>query len=463
MIRRIIVGILRLALRVFFRRIEIAGRERVPRDGAVIFVVNHPNGLVDPVFILCHAPRRVSFLAKEPIMRMPVIGYLARSLDALPVYRQQDAGSDPARNRETFARCRALLKRGGTIAICPEGVSHNEPRILPLKSGTARIALGVLGEDPQLDLRIVPAGLYYTAKSAFRSAALLYFGEPFKVEPVAPDAQGDAPREAVRALSDRIAAALRDVTLNAEHEQALSTISRAEKIFSAAGVDEEGEEASLARELDLRRRFLVAYAYYFQQAPARLAALEARIRRYEEELHEAGVELDDLDAARVTTSVVVRYLLARVLPTLLLAPLAVLGVLLHYPAYKLAHWLGLKLSGDQEDVFATFKITAALLFFPLTWLACALLCFWLLGWPFALLALLAAPVSGFIAIRFFEELDRFVGGGRALLFFVMRRRFMKRLLAERRRLRDEIVALGEEAARAGAPVMPASDPTRTTI
>src|ERR671929_1747416 len=254
MVRRIIVGILRLALRVFFRRIELAGRERVPREGAVIFVVNHPNGLVDPVFILCHAPRRVSFLAKEPIMRMPVIGALARSLDALPVYRQQDAGSDPTRNRETFARCRALLKRGGTIAICPEGVSHNEPRILPLKSGTARIALGVLGEDPELDLKIAPAGLYYTAKSAFRSAALLYFGEPFKVEPVALNDDGELPREAVRALSDRIAAALREVTLNAEHEQALSVISRAEKIFSAETEDEEGEEASLARELELRRR-----------------------------------------------------------------------------------------------------------------------------------------------------------------------------------------------------------------
>ena len=170
-----------------------------------------------------------------------------------------------------------------------------------------------------------------------------------------------------------------------------------------------------------------------------------------------------MDAARVSAGVVVRYLCVRVLPTLLLAPLAFVGVIIHYPAYKLAHLLSLKLAGDQEDVYATFKITAALLLFPLTWLVCAALCWWLLGWPFALLALLAAPVSGFVAIRFFEALERFVGGGRALLFFLMRRRFMKRLLAERRRLRDEIVALGEEAARAGAPVMPASDPSRTTI
>ncbi len=120
--RRIICAVLKLALRVFFRRIEVAGLDRIPRECPVIFVLNHPNGLVDPVFILCLAPRQVSFLAKAPLFRMPVIGFFVRALDSLPVYRKQDEGQDPARNRETFARCRALLKRGGTIAICPEGV-----------------------------------------------------------------------------------------------------------------------------------------------------------------------------------------------------------------------------------------------------------------------------------------------------------------------------------------------------
>ncbi|HYO92138.1 MAG TPA: 1-acyl-sn-glycerol-3-phosphate acyltransferase, partial [Pyrinomonadaceae bacterium] len=67
MTRRIITAVLRLALRVFFRHIEVAGLGRVPLDRPVIFVLNHPNGLVDPVFLLCLAPRRVSFLAKAPL------------------------------------------------------------------------------------------------------------------------------------------------------------------------------------------------------------------------------------------------------------------------------------------------------------------------------------------------------------------------------------------------------------
>ena len=134
------------ALRVFFRRVEVVGRERVPRRGACLFVLNHPNALVDPAFLLCFAPRRVSFLAKSPLFRMPVVGFFIRALDSIPVYRRQDEGEGAAsRNRETFEHSAALLRRGGTIAICPEGASHSEPYLLPLKSGAARIALGAAG------------------------------------------------------------------------------------------------------------------------------------------------------------------------------------------------------------------------------------------------------------------------------------------------------------------------------
>ena len=110
MTRRIIVAILRITLRIYFRRIEIAGLEHVPETTPAIFVLNHPNALVDPLFLLCLVPRRVSFLAKEPLFRMPVIGYLVRTLDALPVYRHQDQGADVSKNQEMFAAARRLLR-----------------------------------------------------------------------------------------------------------------------------------------------------------------------------------------------------------------------------------------------------------------------------------------------------------------------------------------------------------------
>src|SRR6266403_1799119 len=204
MIRRIIRGLLRLALRVYFRRIEVTGLENVPRDSPVIFVLNHPNALVDPAFLLCLAPRRVAFVAKAPLFRMPVIGSLVRALDSLPAYRRQDEGQDVSRNIETFAAARQLLARGVTIGICPEGVSHDEPRLKPLKTGAARIALAAASSGAAIDLLIVPVGLYYTEKTTFRSSALLYFADGLPVKCGTLEPGGTPPREPVRQLSAAI-------------------------------------------------------------------------------------------------------------------------------------------------------------------------------------------------------------------------------------------------------------------
>ena len=446
MTRRIIVAILRFAMRVYFRRVEVVGIEHVPRKSPVIFVLNHPNALVDPAFLLSLAPRRVSFLAKAPLFRMPVLGYFVRAMDSLPVYRHQDEGEDVSKNREMFVAARKLLARGGTIGICPEGVSHDEPRLRPIKTGAARIALAAVSTGEVADLKIVPAGLYYTSKTKFRSAVLLYFGKPLEVAPVELEADGNPPRIAVRELSNRIEGALREVMLDAEHEEALQTITRAERIFSSEA-EEEGSE-SLADELQLQQRFVKAYQVLRERAPERLRRLEARMRRFEEALTQAGVDPDDLSPP-TSTADVFTHLITRVVLFLLLIVPATLGALVHYPAYRLGGYLATRFSKTEDDVISTVKIMSAMLLFPLTWLVAAAAGYKLEGWTVALVAVVLIPLAGYVAIRFFEGFDKFMGGLRALAFFLVRRRFFVRLLAERKAIRSEILALGEETANLG--------------
>lgn len=446
MIRRIIRTVLRVALRVYFRRIEVSGLENVPRTSPVIFVLNHPNALVDPAFLLCLAPRRVAFIAKAPLFRMPVIGSLVRAMDSLPAYRPQDQGQDVTRNIETFSAARKLLARGITIGICPEGVSHDEPRLKPLKTGAARIALAAASSGEALDLKIVPVGLYYTEKTSFRSSALLYFAEPLPVQAVQLEADGTPPRDAVRRLSDQIERALREVMLHAEQEEALSLIARAEQIFSAAEIQEHDEEQLLERSLELRQKLLEGYAFCRSRFPQRLDAIEARIARFEFELQQAGIDPGDLSLPPTAANTILR-LLAQVVTCVLLAPFAVIGTALHYPAYRFAGYLSHRLARHEQDVVSTFKILSAMLLFPLSWIAVAIVLWWLAGWPGGIAALILTPVCGYVAVRFFEEIDRFSGSFVALALFVTRRRSFVRLLAQRAAIHRDILALGDEAAR----------------
>jgi hypothetical protein len=86
----------------------------------------------------------------------------------------------------------------------------------------------------------------------------------------------------------------------------------------------------------------------------------------------------------------------------------------------------------------------------LTWLLLASVTGYFFGWPWALVVLLITPFTGWAAVRFFERLDRFYGSCRAVIYFITKRWYFVRLMAERQAIREEILALGDIAAQANS-------------
>jgi len=87
-------------------------------------------------------------------------------------------------------------------------------------------------------------------------------------------------------------------------------------------------------------------------------------------------------------------------------------------------------------------VLAAMLLFPLTWTGVAAAVWLWRGMEAGVVAFALAPLTAYAALVFFEQLDRIIGGARALSLFVFRRWAFLRLLAERHAIREEIVALG---------------------
>lgn len=438
--RILVRTLLGFLLRVFFRRVEIEGLDHVPATGPVLFCPNHPNALVDPVLVLATAPRPVSFLAKAPLFRLPVIGWFARTLEAIPVYRRQDGSGDTSRNAEMFAAARQVLEGGGSIAIFPEGTSHSEPRLRPLRTGAARIALGAGTREP---VRIVPVALIYSAKTTFRSAALVSFGSPITVPAVALGPDGEPPPDPVFGLTAHLANGLSEILVQADRHEALAITGAVERLF-LPDEEQRGETPALAESAALRRRLLAGYPEVERRAPARLASLRARLERHEARLAGAGLDPALLVARPFTLAGVLVYTATEALQFALAAPLAIPGLVIHWPAYRLVGALAERYSRSSEDVLATAKGLGALLLLPLTWLLVGIgLGAWL-GWPIGVLATVLAPVTGWVALRTSERLDRVVGATRALALWLGGRERFLRLLVERRRLREEVVTLARD-------------------
>ncbi|MFL6227296.1 MAG: lysophospholipid acyltransferase family protein [Pyrinomonadaceae bacterium] len=449
--RRLVQLALSLALLLFFRRIETDGAGRVPRDEPLIFVLNHPNGLIDPALVFCALPRRISFLAKSTLFRMPVIRGLLRVVEALPVYRRVDEPEGAASNRETFALCRELLRRNRCIAIFPEGRSHDSTRLLPVKTGAARIALGALswGENaadapPLRSLKIMPVGLYYTSKTTFRSEVLMRFGSPIEVLPASADADGEPSHEAVRELSARIETALHEVTLNVADDEELETVARAEQLFSSI-YETLNFRVSLSAEFDLRRRFAETLAREPARLSPRVETLRARLLKYEEDLSAVGIAPENLSVLAHTRWFVVRRFLLRWLAVGLVSPLAVTGALLHLPAYLASTVASLLYRRHGVDeIAATVKILAAIVLVPATWLVVMLAVYLIAGWRWSLASLPLSILCGYVALRSLETLYDLRGWFRAAWLLARDRRHFLRLLRERRSLLRDMRALARD-------------------
>jgi glycerol-3-phosphate O-acyltransferase/dihydroxyacetone phosphate acyltransferase len=466
-LRQIIHAVISIALRLFFRRIETTNVEKVPKDKPIIFVLNHPNGLIDPALIFVSLPRRVSFLAKSTLFTIPVGGAIIRALEALPVYRQVDKSGDMSKNSETFRAARASLAQNRCIAIFPEGISHDETKLKPIKTGAARIALGALsvgmeeeekrrkGEEEinatdneqrttDIDLKIMAVGLFYTSKTAFRSEVLIRYGEILDVEPVPLDENGEPPREAVKDLTERIEKALRRATLNLESQEELDTILRAEALFSSVYKNLLFKQ-TLTQSFQRLQNLAEKYRLLGENEPAKMRALDEKITAYENELKSSGVTAESLSVLQHPTWYVFRYLVLRLFLIILFAPLAIIGAIIHSPAFVFSNFIGLMFKTHGADTAgSTYKILAAMVFMPLTWLIVALVMLYFFSWQIALLSIPITILCGYIALRSSETLiDMTVWLKSAWLLFRQRALFL-RLLVERETLQREIGELIEK-------------------
>jgi glycerol-3-phosphate O-acyltransferase/dihydroxyacetone phosphate acyltransferase len=421
-----------IGVSLFFRKIELVNSENLPAESGLIFVSNHPNALIDPMLLFIALPRKVAFLAKSTLFKMPVVGFMIRTVGALPLYRQQDRGEDVSKNAETFTLTRELLKSGGAIAIFPEGISHSESQLQPLKTGAARIALGAVssGKNPSsLDLKIIPVGLFYTNKTTFRSEALLHFGEAVPVLPVELDENGQPPREVVKALTEKIEKNLREVTLNAESESQIKVARIAEEVITTTTPHEE----NLGERLEILQKFLDESKSETDEK------LEKRLAEYDKKLDQFGLESEFLNLADLSKNFVLKKAVERSWHLILLAPLAIFGTILHFPAYQ----LGKLISSFQSkkgyfDMLSTVKLLSAMVLMPVTWIILAVVLEIYFGWKIALLSIPFSFLCGYIALRSLEEIGELSGWLRAISLYFFRREKFLRLLAERKSLFEKV-------------------------
>ncbi len=425
----------------FFREVDVQHAERVPRAGPVLLCVNHPNNLIDSLIVSAVVERKVHYLATAALFRNALLGKFLKACGAIPVYRRQDDPDKMDKNAGAFEATVATLARGGLVAIYPEGTTHSESRIQRIKTGAARIALdyesrraGGLGEV----LTLIPTGLTFEARKSFGGRVRISFGEPIPITPYLEVYREDGVK-AVDGLTTAIQWGMEAQALHVDRLDRASLVREVEAVYKDDLIRELQEERGLApRQIDtvrLSRGIADAAAYFETHAPERLEAIREHLVHYRAMLAAYHVR-DQAVRARLAHHGVSERL-TRGSKASIGLPVFVYGLVTSGLPYLLPRWIARR-TATKETSYATTRLLASVVAYPLFWGLETWIVWRLAGVLWALGFLISLPVGAILAYHYLRGIGRLRAQARLGILALTRHQAASRLLAERRRLTEEL-------------------------
>jgi 1-acyl-sn-glycerol-3-phosphate acyltransferase len=421
-----------------FRSVDVRNAATVPHRGPVLLCINHPNNFIDSLLVGAVVDRKVHYLTTAALFRNPIVARFLKAVGAIPVYRRQDDPDKMDKNVSAFEACVTTLAAGGLIGIYPEGTTHAESRVQRIKTGAARIALdyesrrrnGAPGEP----LVLIPTGLAFDARKSFGGRVRVAFGEPLALAPYL-DLYAQDPMKAVDELTTAIQWTMEAQIVHVERLDSASLVREVEAIYRDRLVRELQEERGLSGgQIDtvrLSRSIADAAAYFETHAPERVAELRDHIEHYRAML--AAYRVRDQAVRERMEPPPARQRLNRGWKAAVGLPVFGYGVVTSGLPYLVPRWIARR-TATKETNYATTRLLASVVAFPLFWGVETWLVWRLAGALWAAAFFLSLPVSSILAYHYLKGLGRLRAQARLGVVALTRHQAATRLLAERRRL-----------------------------
>jgi len=205
----------------YFKKINVYGTDNIPKKGAVLFVSNHKNALIDPLLIATTTTRNIHFLTRASAFKLKLVKWLLSTVNMLPIYRLRDGKETLAKNNEIFNKCYSVLGKKRSLLIFPEGTHDIKRWVRPLSKGFTRITFGALEHNLNLELKIVPVGLNYTKADEFAESVSIFYGETIHVNPYW---NKDDMNNSTTALKKIVSDKMKELTTHIEDQENYDTI-----------------------------------------------------------------------------------------------------------------------------------------------------------------------------------------------------------------------------------------------
>ena len=165
-----------------YRRFEVHGQKNLPKDGALIFGINHSNTLMDALVVLATSRHKKVFMARGDIFANPTVAKILKFNRILPLFRIRNGAAAVRSNTDSIEQAVDVVHDKVGLYLFPEGRHRTKHSLLQLSKGIFHIALDSNREfGKEQPIYIVPVGIEYGDYFRYRSTCMVNFGEAINV------------------------------------------------------------------------------------------------------------------------------------------------------------------------------------------------------------------------------------------------------------------------------------------
>ena len=161
----LLINTMRVWFKIMFR-VEVKGRENVPKEGNAIICANHYSAY-DPFAVTIYLDRLPRFIGKKELFDNKFLGYLLNEVHGIPLDRKV------AMDMKAVKAGLKVLKEGQILGIFAEGTRVKEGQHVEAKNGVALFAM-------KGNTNVIPCAISGSYK--FRSKMVVEYGEPLTLD-----------------------------------------------------------------------------------------------------------------------------------------------------------------------------------------------------------------------------------------------------------------------------------------
>lgn len=377
-----------------YNKILRVGKEKLPKDGAIILAPNHTNTLMDALVVLSSDKNRKVFVARADIFRFPVLPKIFTFLKIMPIMRLRDGFRAVKQNQEIIDKAVDVLKDRVPFCIFPEGTHLAKYSMLPISKGIFKIAFQALEELFGTPLYIVPVGIRYGDFFRFRSSVRLEFGEPINVGEYIAEHAEQTQSEQMNGMKDMLTERLRSVILYVPNDENYNATIETCAALESYEIAQLGSENKAKHALDIQ---LLANRATLKRIESLKESNPEEATKLFELANEAYQlrQKKDIDIASISAKKPLLSRTARNVITLCTLPYTIPASILASPVVLLSQFISTKI---KDPAFGnSIKFVVNLVLWTLLVVIYGVLAFTLLPWQWAIVATLLVAPAPFVA------------------------------------------------------------------